>query len=43
MITTTYFNLDGDECVQVIFEDGTSWSGLKSAWEIFEAELKTKK
>jgi hypothetical protein len=29
----TYLNLDGVECVIVQNEDGTTWSGLKSAYE----------
>ena len=29
----TYFNLDGEECVIIENENGTTWSGLKSVWE----------
>ena len=29
----TYTNLDGVECVIITNEDGTVWSGLKSAYE----------
>lgn len=29
----TYLNLQGVECVIVENEDGTTWSGLKSAYE----------
>lgn len=29
----TYLNLDGVECVIITNEDGTIWSGLKSAYE----------
>ena len=29
----TYLNLDGVECVMVENEDGTIWSGLKSAYD----------
>ena len=29
----TYLNLDGVECVIVQNEDGSNWSGLKSAYD----------
>jgi hypothetical protein len=29
----TYLNLDGVECVIIENEDGTTWSGLKSAYD----------
>jgi hypothetical protein len=29
----TYLNLDGFECVIITNEDGTTWSGLKSAYD----------
>jgi hypothetical protein len=29
----TYTNINGDECVIVTNEDGTVWSGLKSAYD----------
>jgi hypothetical protein len=29
----TYLNLDGVECVIITNEDGTVWSGLKSAYD----------
>ena len=29
----TYKNADGVDCVLIFNEDGSSWSGLKSAWE----------
>lgn len=29
----TYVNLNGDDCVVVTNEDGTVWSGLKSAYD----------
>jgi len=29
----TYLNLDGVECVMVTLEDGSTWSGLKSAYD----------
>ena len=29
----TYINLNGEECVIVTNEDGSTWSGLKSAYE----------
>lgn len=34
----TYTNLDGVECVIVQNEDGTTWSGLKSAWDEMQVE-----
>ena len=34
----TYLNLDGIECVIVTNEDGTIWSGLKSAWDAMQVE-----
>lgn len=34
----TYLNLNGDECVIVTNEDGTTWSGLKSAWDKMQVE-----
>jgi hypothetical protein len=32
-----YTNINGDECVIVENEDGSIWSGLKSAWDELEA------
>jgi hypothetical protein len=29
----TYLNLDGVECVIIINADGSTWSGLKSAYD----------
>jgi hypothetical protein len=29
----TYTNLNGDECVVITLDNGTTWSGLKSAWD----------
>lgn len=29
----TYTNVNGDECVIIINEDGSTWSGLKSAYD----------
>jgi hypothetical protein len=29
----TYLNLNGDECVILTNEDGTTWSGYKSAYD----------
>jgi len=29
----TYVNLNNDECVIITNEDGTTWSGLKSAYD----------
>ena len=37
----TYLNLDGVECVIVKNNDGTTWSGLKSAYDEQQAALST--
>jgi hypothetical protein len=37
----TYLNTDGVECVIITNEDGTTWSGLKSAYEAMQAEQST--
>jgi hypothetical protein len=37
----TYLNLNGDECVKIVNNDGTLWSGLKSAYEKQQAEQNT--
>jgi len=29
----TYFNTNNEECVIIENQDGTIWSGLKSAWD----------
>jgi hypothetical protein len=29
----TYTNLDGEECVSITNENGSTWSGLKSAYD----------
>lgn len=34
----TYTNTNGEECVIVTNEDGTIWSGLKSAWDEMQVE-----
>jgi hypothetical protein len=34
----TYTNIDGVECVIVINEDGSTWSGLKSAYDEMQAQ-----
>ena len=34
----TYLNTNGDECVVITYEDGSSWSGLKSAWDEMQVE-----
>ena len=34
----TYLNFDGVECVIVQNEDGSTWSGLKSAWDEMQVE-----
>ena len=28
-----YFNANNEECVKVIFDNGNTWSGLKSAYD----------
>jgi hypothetical protein len=33
----TYFNLDGVECITISNEDGSIWSGLKSAYDAEQA------
>jgi hypothetical protein len=33
----TYTNINGDECVIVTNEDGSIWSGLKSAYDEMQA------
>ena len=38
----TYLNSDGVECVIITNDDGTTWSGLKSAYdEMLEAAQST--
>jgi len=37
----TYLNLNGDECVIIENEDGSTWSGLKSAYDEMQAEQST--
>ena len=39
----TYTNTNGDECVIITNEDGTTWSGLKSAYDemLAQAEQST--
>ena len=37
----TYTNLNGDECVKIVNDDGTLWSGLKSAYDEQQAALST--
>lgn len=39
MTLETYLNLNGDECVIVTNEDGSTWSGLKSAYDAEQAAL----
>jgi hypothetical protein len=41
MTLETYANLNGDECVIVTNEDGTTWSGLKSEYDRLKAEQST--
>lgn len=35
----TYLNIEGAECVSVTNEDGTIWSGLKSAYDEIIAQI----
>jgi hypothetical protein len=37
----TYLNSEGQECVIIVNEDGTIWSGLKSAYDEQQAEQST--
>jgi broad specificity polyphosphatase/5'/3'-nucleotidase SurE len=37
----TYLNLDGVECIIITNDDGTVWSGLKSAYDAMQAEQST--
>jgi hypothetical protein len=37
----TYTNLSGQECVIITNEDGTTWSGLKSAYDAMQAQQST--
>ena len=37
----TYLNSLGQECVVIENEDGTIWSGLKSAYDQMQAEQST--
>ena len=30
---TSYQNLDGVDCVSVVYEDGTTWSGYKATYD----------
>lgn len=40
----TYKNTLGEDCVTIVNDDGSIWSGLKSAWDEQQAvnEAKTK-
>lgn len=38
MTIEEYLNTDGVDCVIVRYENGTMWSGLKSAWEEMQAQ-----
>jgi hypothetical protein len=33
-----YQNTNGEDCVMITNEDGTIWSGLKSAWDELNAD-----
>jgi hypothetical protein len=35
---TSYTNLTGDEMISVVYDDGTSWSGYKSAYDAQQAQ-----
>ena len=39
---TIYQNLDGVECVSVVNDDGSMWSGLKSAYDEQQAQAVVK-
>jgi hypothetical protein len=39
----TYKNFDGEDCVIIENTDGTTWSGLKSAYDEQQAEAKAPK
>ena len=34
----TYLNIEGAECVTIQNDDGTIWSGLKSAYDEMQAQ-----
>ena len=38
---TTYQNTNGEDCVMVVNDDGTTWSGLKTAYDAMQAEQPT--
>ena len=38
---TTYKDLSGDDCVFVQYADGSTWSGLQSAYDAMQAQLGT--
>ena len=40
VIVETYTNLNGEECVIVTLENGSTWSGLKSSWDEQQAAAK---
>ena len=37
--TNTYTNTNGVECIQIIYDDGTSWSGIKADYDLAQAEI----
>ena len=41
MTISEYKNLDGVDCVMVTYADGSSWSGLKTAYDAWVAEGNT--
>ena len=38
---TFYQNLDGVDCVNVVYEDGTTWSGYKATYDAQQAQVST--
>ena len=38
---TPYFNSIGEDCVIVLNDDGTTWSGLKSAYDTLVSDSST--
>ena len=38
---TPYENTEGEQMVSVVYEDGTIWSGYKSAYDAMQAEQST--
>ena len=38
---TFYQNLDGVDCVNVVYKDGTTWSGYKTIYDAQQAQVST--